>query len=139
MRLPLLTATAVLALSACAAGPDYVAPLPRAAASGPFLSASPAFTDAQPDGNWWQLYRDSVLDRLVADALAANTDIRVAVAHLARARAALREVRTDRLPNASVGASATYGRAPEDQVPPGADRQGWTVDTGLEIAYEVDL
>jgi outer membrane protein TolC len=122
MRLPLLAATAALALSACAAGPDYVAPLPRASASGPFLSASPAVADAPAEEDWWRLYRDPVLDRLVADALAANTDVRVAVARLARARAALREVRTDRLPNVGIGASATYGRAAESQVPAGADR-----------------
>jgi len=139
MRLSLLTASAALALSACAAGPDYVAPLPPATASGPFLSTSAAVSDAQPEGNWWQLYRDPVLDRLVADALAANTDIRVAVARLARTRASLREVRSDRLPNVGVGASATYGRAAESQVPAGADRQGWTVDAGLNVSYEVDL
>jgi len=139
MRLPLLIATAALALSACASGPDYVAPIPRASQSGPFLSTSPAVATAPADDNWWQLYRDPALDRLVADALAANTDIRVAIAHLARARAALREVRTDRLPNVGVGASATYGRAAESQVPAGAGRQGWTVDAGLDVAYEVDL
>jgi len=139
MRLPLLTATAALALSACAAGPDYVAPLPPAAASGPFISTSPAVAEAPIAENWWQLYRDPVLDRLVGEALAANTDIRVAVARLARARASLREVRTDRLPNVGVGASATYGRVAEGQAAPGADRQGWTVDAGLDVAYEVDL
>ncbi|MBV9881743.1 MAG: TolC family protein [Sphingomonadaceae bacterium] len=139
MRPTLLIASAALALSACVAGPDYVAPLPRASASGPFLSTSPAVTPAAAAENWWQLYRDPVLDRLVADALAANTDLRVAVAHLARARAALREVRTDRLPEVGAGASARYGRAAEGQAAPGADREGWTVDAGLDVAYEVDL
>ena len=80
-----------------------------------------------------------MLDGLVADALAANTDVRVAVARIAKARASLREVRGDRLPSTNLGAGATYGRVSEGQVPPGADRTGWQVDAGLTVGYEVDL
>jgi NodT family efflux transporter outer membrane factor (OMF) lipoprotein len=111
------------------------------AASGPFLSTVPAVTPpaAPVEGNWWQLYNDPVLDRLIADALAANTDIRVAVANLAKARASLREVRTDRLPEVGVGASGQYGRLPASQRAPGAPRESWTVDGGLDVSYEVDL
>jgi len=140
----LLTTVSALMLSACAVGPDYARPTPPAASSGPFLSAregvtttAPAPNDADPE--WWRLYKDPVLDGLVADALAANTDVRVAVARIARARASLREVRGDRLPSTNLGAGATYGRVSEGQVPPGADRTGWQVDAGLTVGYEVDL
>ena len=141
LRLRSLAVTAsALALAACATGPDYVAPHPSVAASGPFLSTAPAITTPAPvEGNWWQLYRDPVLDKLIADALAANTDIRVAVANLAKARASLREVRTDRLPDIGTSASGQYGRASASEVLPGAPREGWTVDAGLNVSYEVDL
>jgi outer membrane protein TolC len=33
---------------------------------------------------WWRLYRDPLLDRLVTQALAHNTDLRQAVANLER-------------------------------------------------------
>ena len=91
----------------------------------PFVSTSPA-VDAAATANddWWRLYRDPVLDGLIADALAANTDIRVAVARLARARASLREVRSDRLPQATAGASATYGRASAIQARAGRRPRG---------------
>ena len=137
----LLAAVSALALSACAVGPDYVAPTPPAPAAGPFLSTAPEATSASPavEGDWWQLYRDPVLDRLVADALKANTDVRVAVARLERARASLREARADRTPQVNVGGSAQYGRLPAGQRPAGADRENWAVDTGLDVAYEVDL
>jgi NodT family efflux transporter outer membrane factor (OMF) lipoprotein len=79
------------------------------------------------------LYDDPILDGLIADALAANSDIRVAVARLAKARAALREVKVDRLPNVGVGAAATRGRAEGDN---SADT---SFDVGLDVAYEVDL
>ena len=139
-RIFLLSASA-LALSACAVGPDHVAPIPRAAASGPFLSAQdPAVVTAAPiAGNWWRLYDDPVLDALVTDALAANTDIRVAVARIGRARALLREVRADRAPQVGVGGSANYGRLPAAQRGPGAPREDWQVDAGLDVSYEVDL
>ncbi|RHW19082.1 TolC family protein [Sphingomonas gilva] len=137
----LLTAASALALAACAVGPDHVAPVPLATASGPFISADdPAIATAAPvEGEWWRLYDDPVLDQLVTDALAANTDIREAVARLARARAALREVRGDRLPDVGLSAGADYGRAPAGQRAPGAPREDWTFDAGLDVAYEVDL
>ncbi len=136
-----LIAVSALALSACAAGPNYVAPTPRAAAEAPFVSTAPQVTNAAPavEGDWWRLYKDPVLDRLVADALAANTDIRVAVARLERARASLREVRADRTPQVNVGASAQYGRLPAGQRSAGADREKWVAAAGLDVAYEVDL
>ena len=43
-----------------------------------------------PD-HWWRLYNDPVVDRLVEDALAYNTDVRVAAGNLERARAVLSE------------------------------------------------
>ncbi len=140
MRSFLIATVSALTLSACAVGPDFVAPTPPVTASGPFLSARDGVTSTAPaDAQWWRLYKDPVLDGLVTEALAANTDIRVAVARIAKARASLREVRGDRLPSTNLSAGATYGRASESQVPPGADRTGWQVDAGLTVGYEVDL
>lgn len=136
----ILSLFAGTSLAGCAVGPNYVAPVPPPTAAAPFLgAASPEVTAAQPEGDWWRLYRDPVLDRLVADALAANTDIRVAVARIERARASLRGARSEALPQTAIGASATYGRVSEGQVPAGVDREFRTVDGGIEIGYELDL
>ena len=136
----LMIAASALTLAACATGPDYARPATPATAAAPFVSTSPAVsTTAAPAGDWWRLYQDPVLDGLIADALAANTDVRVAVARLARARAALREVRNDRLPQANVGASATYNRFSQVQRAPGLNSESWLVDGGLDVSYEVDL
>ena len=133
----LLTATA---LSACAVGPDYVAPTPPAQAGAPFVGVQSAeVTAAAPDDTWWRLYEDPVLDGLVADALAANTDVRVAVARIEKARASLRGSRSDRLPQTDISASGTYGRVSEAQVLPGFDREGRRVDGQLAVNYELDL
>jgi len=136
----ILVTGSALALAACAAGPDYEAkPIP-ASAAGPFVAAtgSTVVTDTQPAPNWWRLYNDPVLDGLVSDALAANTDIRVAAAHLAKARALLRVEKSAREPQVSVGASAQYGRLPGPAIP-GEKRTDLQVDVGLDVAYEVDL
>jgi NodT family efflux transporter outer membrane factor (OMF) lipoprotein len=137
---PLLATASALALAACAVGPDYVRPATPAGAAAPFVAATgPAVTSALPDGDWWRLYRDPVLDGLVADALAANTDVRVAVARLAQARAALREARNAREPQATVGASASYGRTFALARVPGQDAESGLFDAGLDVSYEVDL
>ena len=127
-------------LSIAAAGPDYVRPATPASGGGPFLAASSApVTLGQPDGAWWRLYQDPVLDRLVGEAFKANTDLRVAIANLDRARAILRESRANRLPRTELNAGATYGRLPATQIPPGAQREDWSFDAGLTVGYEVDL
>ncbi|GAA4763535.1 efflux transporter outer membrane subunit [Stakelama sediminis] len=137
---PLTTTLSALALAACAVGPDYVAPVPPAATSGPFIAAdNAAVSAASIDANWWRLYDDPVLNGMVHDALSANTDIRVAVARIARARAGLKGARANELPQTDLGASATYGRLPSDQRVPGTKREDWTIDTGLSVSYEVDL
>ena len=127
-------------LTIAAAGPNYVQPAVPPSATLPFLGAPVApVTAAEPEDAWWRLYQDPVLDRLVADALAANTDLRVAVANLDKARASLREARSDRLPQTDVSAGATYGRSPQGQRSPNAKREDWSYDAGLSIGYEVDL
>ena len=137
----LLGFASALSLAACApVGPDYARPATPSSAAAPFIgSGSPAVTAEAPPGDWWRLYEDPVLDRLVADALAENKDLAIATANLARARALLRERGAGRLPQTQIDAGATYGRLPEGQRAPGGDREDWSIDTGLSIAYEVDL
>ena len=94
-RLCLIAASSV-ALAGCATvGPNFQSPAPKAPAQQPFLGAvaSPQFSGSEPPGRWWSLFGNQVLDRLVQQALAANTDLRVAAANLAQARARLQESR----------------------------------------------
>ena len=136
-----LATLSALALAACAAVPARVAStVPPSATAGPFLSSEESAVTANPlPDDWWRLYRDPVLDGLVSDALAANTDIRQATARIDRARAALRGARADRLPQGSLGASGGIARVPESQVPAGADRDGASFSVGADVAYELDL
>jgi len=134
----LALSASTLVLAACASGPDYAARPIAPSATAPFLGSSPLVSPAQPQGDWWRLYRDPVLDSLVADALAANTDVRVATARLARARALLRQSRSAREPQVGVSAGAQAGRSPE-AIATGRDGTDLQLDAGLNVAYELDL
>jgi NodT family efflux transporter outer membrane factor (OMF) lipoprotein len=129
-----------LALSACVSvGPDYRSPAPTAPAQAPFASArAPLFSGEQPEGAWWRLFNDPLLDRLVGEALVRNTDLRVADANLRRAQAALRETRSERLPSGGVSASASTNRQSDLGAPGGATR-GEIFDGGLDVGYQLDL
>ncbi|HEY5409507.1 MAG TPA: TolC family protein [Caulobacteraceae bacterium] len=127
------------ALAGCAVGPTYRSPLPAAPAQSAFQSAAVAvFAPEPPPGDWWRLYRDPALDRLVGQALAANTDLRVAAANLRQARAAVAEARASLLPTTTTSASVQRGRieAAGPTIPPAT---GDTFDVGLDVSYEVDL
>ena len=130
----LLTLTGALVLTGCAAvGPDFRSPAPEAPSQAPFVSSrSPTFTQDQPPGRWWSLFADPLLDQLVEEALAANTDLRVAGANLARARALLRETRAGRLPSTDLNADIRYAQDP------GGD-PALRYDAGLDVSYQVDL
>lgn len=96
MRTRLLVTLAALSLTACqVVGPDYSVPkdaaINRADAQGDFPERDANTLSAPVPADWWRLYHDPALERLVQQALAANTDLRVAAANLGRSRAQLSE------------------------------------------------
>jgi len=141
--LPLLAA---LALTACApVGPDYHLPdeaavnAPRAQGSFQAMSGQAVSQAPVPDG-WWRLYDDPRLNALEEQALAANTDLRVAAANLARAQAAQREVdgRREVEGGASFAAERTQLSGESYLVPAQLPSQ-YLGDGGVRVAYQLDL
>jgi len=131
-------------LCACAVGPDYRVPATPAGAEAPLVSFDPAAeSPAAPPDDWWRLYSDPLLDRLIAEAFAANTDLSVAEANLAGARAVLEASRAGLYPGTTAVAGAIHGRdAPTDEILEivGHHPQTiWKYDAILDVSYEVDL
>ncbi|KQQ88603.1 efflux transporter outer membrane subunit [Massilia sp. Leaf139] len=132
-----------LLLAACGTvvGPDYRVPegaaVKRPEAAMPFLgaAATPFSQEALPV-EWWRLYRDGTLDALIAQAFTANTDLRIAAANLARARAVLAEAEQMGRPEVDVSAAPGIGRAAGagHTLP---DRASY--DAGLHVSYQLDL
>lgn len=81
-----------LSLGACQmVGPNYHVPedaaLQRSDLQGPLRQDAASVVSAPVPQDWWQLYQDQRLNELVRQALSANTDLRVAAANIAKARA----------------------------------------------------
>jgi outer membrane protein, multidrug efflux system len=135
----LLSVISLAGLSACTTfTPDYVKP----AAELPDAWGVAGGRAALPSGaNWWAIYRDERLSRLVQEALANNTNLAIAVARVDEARAQLGLVRADLFP--TVGASFDRSRIQSSQrtglLPPGIERERNDYRAGLNVSYEVDL
>jgi multidrug efflux system outer membrane protein len=142
----LAVAGSLLALTACAAvGPNYKLPeeakINAPTAQGAFIGAASKAVSQDPvPAGWWKLYDDPVLNGLVGEALKANTDLRVAAANLARARAVAGEA--DDAGGFTVGASAAALHSREsgeqyllsEQLPVEN-----LADVGVKVSYQVDL
>lgn len=137
---PLLAAL----LCGCTLGPDYQPPWANASRTGalPYVPGSVARPGAVRS-DWWQLYHDPALGRLVDEAVAANTDLRVAEANFDAARAALRQTEAARLPATQAIAGGSYGRSTTTtQIADTAGHRAadtWLYEAGFDMSYEVDL
>ena len=137
MKFLVLIAVAA-ALAACAVGPDYKAPANPSAVLVNAASPDAALTHDSPEGAWWQQFDDPTLESLVTDALAANLDLRVAVARVRSARAAFSGAEYDYAPH--VPLTAGYAGSREQQPGFGSQRyneEGYTL--GFDASWELDL
>lgn len=137
---PLLAASV---LAGCAVGPNYEKPKAAGLDTGAFAAAGSGVGAGPAASQWWRLYDDPALDRLVHDALVHNTDLQQAVANLGQARALLNQARAGFFPSTAVTAGDQYGRSPAaNAAAAAAGRRAenvWTYAAGLDVSYEVDL
>jgi multidrug efflux system outer membrane protein len=129
--LPLVT---LLALSGCVNLPELKSPsfdLPAASPS----EAAEAKSIAQ---DWWTAYGDPDLDKLMAEALAHNADLRLAAARVDEARANLGLAEGARYPTAQASAGASRDRSSGSSSfsPPTLINNKFQV--GIQAAYEFD-
>ncbi|MEO5693616.1 MAG: efflux transporter outer membrane subunit [Usitatibacter sp.] len=136
-RVLALTTLAAL-LAGCAVGPDYARP----ALQVPPQYPAQAVSDSQsgPPASWWTLYGDLILDTLVADALARNSDIELAVARVAEAEAFAREAGTSIFPSIDGSVGATRSRVSASTATPAiAPLVRNDVRVALGTSFEVDF
>ncbi|QGW77234.1 efflux transporter outer membrane subunit [Pseudomonas alkylphenolica] len=130
----------VLALAACAVGPDYKAPDTAAAqlsaANDPAAKAE--FDRSRFESIWWKQFDDPVLNQLVSQSLQGNRELRVAFARLKAARAIRDDVSNDALPTVTSRVSSDLGKG---QIPGQTDDRvnSERYDLGLDMAWELDL
>ncbi len=97
--------------------------------------------DTVKDGNWWRVYADPVLEKLVEEALARNADLARAAARVDEARALVRQSESYYYPtvDATFGHSRTLSSAATGMLPPGVERERNNSRAALNVSYEVDL
>lgn len=133
--------TRAIALAACLLGGCMSATVPRTTIIPPV--ATGAFTPtlassiAPVPNDWWRLFDDPQLDRLVQASLAANADLRVAYANLDGARAALRQANAARLPQPVIETSLGVDN-PSGQ-PSAAGVSATDYDLAATISWDIDL
>lgn len=125
-----------LSIAACATRRPYV---PMQLAPAEVGDIDSTFAVEQPrDLQWWLQFDDPVLAALVERGLAANGDIRVAVARVQQARAAFDDTELDRFPEVPVGASVSR----TDAAAPGFSDQRQAVNVyrlGFDARWEIDV
>ncbi|WP_395703713.1 efflux transporter outer membrane subunit [Aquabacterium sp.] len=135
LTLPALLGAALLAACASPMPADPARAAARSAASAPAWQRAPAdlagAADAATLAGWWRGLNDPVLDGLIDEALAANLDLRVAQANLARARALREAGAAGLLPQLGSSASAARNRS--------GGQSTHSVALGLDASWEPDV
>jgi multidrug efflux system outer membrane protein len=129
--------TLALTLVGCVQLPELKQPAPDLPRAWPTQAEQGAnLTGAE----WWSVYADPALDKLIAEALANNSDIRLAAARVEEARAAVGLADADRYPGLNVQAGATRSKVTEvgvNPVPGSATNTSYKAS--FQAAYELDL
>ncbi|MEH8019425.1 TolC family protein [Rheinheimera muenzenbergensis] len=130
-----LSAIAILvaALSACAVGPDYQAPVKVAD-----ISIDAPYQQAELAQSWWQAFDDAALNRLITRALQENRSLVQARANVERAYAVFRDANNDLLPKGTLNTGYQAGEngtvsAADD----GVISRGYS--TGASLSWDLDL
>lgn len=133
-------------LNACTAvGPDYQVPddalSQRSEAQAPFdLAGNAQVEQAELPDDWWTLYEDPMLNRLVSEALAGNTDVRLAYHNLRRAYEGFQmahhaqEVELGAAGSLARGQLSSESLALQEKIPVMN-----LADAGLSVGYQLDL
>lgn len=134
-RFSALLAVACVCLAACSLAPEPDTPELVLPPSGWQLSGAGT---VRQDGAWWQIYDDAGLTGLVNEVLAYNSDIQLAQARVAEARAVSGYAAAQRLP--SVSAAAAHTRSdPGTGLFPVSVGAGDVNAVGGLLSFEVDL
>jgi multidrug efflux system outer membrane protein len=139
MRCILIGLAASLSVAGCMVGPDYQRP--RVDAPAAFRYEIPNAEDTA-DTVWWRKFRDPVLDGLIAEALAANKNVKIAAANIEQAAGVLTQTRAPLFPQASYGADAArerLSRREASPLPSGIPNPQTNYQIFAGASWEIDL
>jgi len=135
-----LLLAALCVLSGCVFGPDYMRPAVDAPKAFIYEAKDAADT---ANTEWWKQFGDPVLDGLIAEALAHNLNLQVAVANVEQAAGVLTQTRSAFFPQ--LGYTAAAGRARSTEVGATPEFAGLVANPVssyqalLNASWEIDL
>jgi multidrug efflux system outer membrane protein len=136
-----LLAVSLVALSACAVGPNYHRPELPTPPQYRFVEG-PAEAETIADVPWWQVTKDPQLQVLLREAIANNLDLRLATARVAEARAQYGIARSFLFPQVNLGAGYSGQQVSRLSEPPQGTAtaktyQNWSA--GFPLSWEIDF
>ena len=129
----------IAVLAGCTLGPDYQRPDIKSPAA---FQYEPKDAAATADTLWWQQFQDPVLDQLIAEALAHNTNVQIAAANVEQAAAVLTQTRSQLFPQVGYGAGAQRERTREPafaSLIPNYPNPASAYQAALQASWEIDL
>jgi outer membrane protein, multidrug efflux system len=133
---------------ACAVGPRYKHPelsLPKTWQESPAAEATAGTVALE---RWWTVFRDPILDRLIARAVEGNLDLKITTARIREARAARGIAAAAGLPQVNAGAAYARTRRSEAVPPfksvpdagtPFGPRDQNAFEAGFDAGWEIDV
>src|ERR1700722_12660904 len=140
-RKSILATALSLGLTACSIGPNYKQPalaLPQQFTAPDTTTVVVSPHPDPDDPEFWHSFKDPDLSSLVQRSLAANNDLRAALAHYDGANALLREAKFDRYPTVTMSTSVGRQKFGSDQAF-GYPRNNRFFAPGINASWELDF
>ncbi|MHC8318941.1 efflux transporter outer membrane subunit [Pseudomonas sp. LB3P31] len=142
-RSPQLLILVVLGLSGCVRlGPDFQAPGEAWSKqwSSPSIEQA-SHRELNPDiRQWWHVFNDPLLDQLIADADAYNSDLKIAGLRVMEARARLGIAESGRYPQLQqASADSLYFNRRQSGGSNPQDSHFWQHSVGFDVGWELDF
>ncbi|MGB9070527.1 MAG: efflux transporter outer membrane subunit [Candidatus Acidiferrales bacterium] len=132
----------IAVLAGCAVGPNYQRPnvdVPSTYREDPAAGAAGLAppVDSIGDEEWWTVFQDQELQKLIHTAIEQNYDLRIAATRVLQAQAQLGIARADQFPTVSAGADINTTRNPKTPIFPSYQLNTGQLD--LSAAWELDF
>jgi outer membrane protein, multidrug efflux system len=130
-----------LVAAGCTLGPDYRRPeveVPAAYRGAPTEAPAPS-AKSLGDLDWWTIFQDPQLQELIRTTLAANYDLKIAVARVLQAQAQVTITRSQQFPTLNAQVDAPYSGLVGGNRPPTIARDSFTPEGGFTLGWELDL
>jgi NodT family efflux transporter outer membrane factor (OMF) lipoprotein len=130
-------------LTACTTlGPDHVMPESNVEAQWQVTDDPALQAGMEVNSEWWTLFHDPVLNRLVQMAYEQNLSLQAAGLRIMQARAQLGIAIGSQYPQVQEAAGAVTRQNLSENIPnfnPAADTSYWTANAGLNASWELDF